>query len=393
LEFDFEGAKATTRRGRNLYGFQMARSTYEGTKKLLKGKRPFNLTRSGFSGVQRYAAVWTGDNVSYDEHMLLGVRLVNSMGLTGIAFAGYDAGGFVGDANTKLFARWISIAAFANFFRAHTMINTRDSEPWSYGEEVENICRNYIKFRYQLMPYIYSLFYDAAKTGMPVQRSLAINYTHDPLVYNGLYHNQYLFGPSILVAPVESNKELLKIYFPQGTWYDLYTGKQWQGNQEAIIESPIHKLPVFVKAGGVLPMRPAQAHAGITTTELALHIYCGNDTSEFLLYNDDGSTFQYQKGESATRLIQHHGSQNKVIIGKSEGAFKTSYRKLKIVLHGSAAAQISVNGKQFAATEIQHSFFAPLEKYDPINEPDSMGEETVRFMETDYTDEQLEIRW
>ena len=105
IEFDFEGHKATARRGRNIFGFQMARSTYEGTKKLLNGNRPFNLTRSGFSGIQRYAAVWTGDNVAYDEHMMLGVKLVNSMGLTGIAFAGYDVGGFVGDASTKLFAR------------------------------------------------------------------------------------------------------------------------------------------------------------------------------------------------------------------------------------------------------------------------------------------------
>jgi alpha-glucosidase len=393
LEFDFEGTKATTRRGRNLYGFQMARSTYEGTKKLLKGKRPFNLTRSGFSGVQRYAAVWTGDNVSYDEHMLLGVRLVNSMGLTGIAFAGYDAGGFVGDANTKLFARWISIASFAPFFRAHTMINTRDSEPWSYGEEVESICRNYIKFRYQLIPYIYSLFYDAANTGMPVQRSLAINYTHDPLVYSGLYYNQYLFGPSVLVAPVESNKALLKVYFPAGTWYDLYTGKQWSGNQEAIIESPIHKLPVFVKAGSVLPMRPTQAHAGVLATELALHIYCGSDSSEFLLYSDDGETFQYQQGKYATRLIQNHGGQNRVVIGEAEGSFKTSYKKLKIVLHGSNASQATINGNQFTLNESQHSFFTPLEKYDPINEPDSMGEEPVRWTETDYTDERIEIRW
>jgi alpha-glucosidase len=273
------------------------------------------------------------------------------------------------------------------------MINTRDSEPWSYGEEVESICRNYIKFRYQLMPYIYSLFYDAAKTGMPVQRSLAINYTHDPLVYSGLYYNQYLFGPSILVAPVESNKELLKVYFPAGMWYDLYTGKQWNGNQEAIIESPIHKLPVFVKAGGVLPMRPAQAHAGITPTELSLHIYCGTDSSEFLLYSDDGETFQYQQGDCSTRLIQNHGVQNLVVIGKAEGSFKTSYKKLKIVLHGSSASQATINGKLFTLNESQHSFFAPLEKYDPINEPDSMGEEPVRWFETDYTDTQIEIRW
>jgi alpha-glucosidase len=257
IEMNFEGNRASMRRGRNLYGFQMARSTYEGAKALLKGKRPFNLTRSGFSGIQRYAAVWTGDNVAYDEHMILGVRLVNSMGLAGIAFTGYDVGGFVGDANNKLFARWISIGAFSPFFRGHSMINSRDSEPWAYGEEVEQISRNYIKFRYRLLPYIYSLFYEASETGMPVQRSLAIDYTHDPKIYDGLYHNQYLFGPSILVAPVESTKEYVKVYFPEGDWYSLYDGKRFPGNNEVILECPVHRLPVFVKGGALIPMKPA----------------------------------------------------------------------------------------------------------------------------------------
>ncbi|HYC85021.1 MAG TPA: TIM-barrel domain-containing protein, partial [Chryseosolibacter sp.] len=176
VEFDFEGHKASMRRARNVFGLMMARSTYEGTKALMKNRRPFNLTRSAYSGIQRYAAVWTGDNVAYDEHMLLGVRMVSSMGLTGVAFAGYDVGGFVGNADSKLFARWISIGAFCPFFRGHSMINSRDSEPWSFGEEVEQISRNYIRFRYQLMPYIYSLFHEASQTGMPVQRTLAIDY-------------------------------------------------------------------------------------------------------------------------------------------------------------------------------------------------------------------------
>lgn len=393
LEFDFEGNKATMRRGRNVYGFQMARSTYEGTKKLLKGKRPFNLTRSGFSGVQRYSAVWTGDNVAYDEHMLLGVRLVNSMGLTGIAFAGYDTGGFVGESNTKLFARWISIASLSPFFRAHTMINTRDSEPWSYGEEVESISRNYIKFRYQLLPYIYSLFYDASQTGMPVQRSLAINYTHDHRVYNGLYHNQYLFGPNILVAPVESNKHLLKIFFPEGDWYDVYTGKIWRGDQETIVESPIHRLPVFVKAGSVLPMQPAASHTGIKQEELILHIYCGKNPTDFLLYSDDGETFDYQQGKCSKRLIQMMGSENRVILSSSEGNYKTHFKKIKFVLHGATANSLTVNGTVMPLINLIHSYFAPLEKYDPINEPASMGEEDVKVVTTDYTDDKIEISW
>jgi alpha-glucosidase len=129
LEFQFDGHPTTARKARNVYGFQMARTTYESATQLLQGKRPFNLTRSAFSGIQRYAAVWTGDNVAYDEHMMLGIRLVNSLGLTGVAFTGYDVGGFVGDANTKLFTRWISIGSFSPFFRGHSMINSKDSEP------------------------------------------------------------------------------------------------------------------------------------------------------------------------------------------------------------------------------------------------------------------------
>ena len=178
IEFDLDGRKTTMREGRNLFGLMMARSTYEGTKKLMN-KRPFNLTRSGYAGIQRYAAVWTGDNVAYDAHMLAGVRLVNSMGLSGMAFTGYDIGGFVGNTDEKLFARWISIGAFSPFFRGHTMINTRDSEPWSFGEKVEEIARNYMKLRYRLMPYLYSLFFDAAKTGMHISRSLAFYFPFD----------------------------------------------------------------------------------------------------------------------------------------------------------------------------------------------------------------------
>src|SRR5687768_3797255 len=257
IEMDFEGEKSTLRRGRNIYGMQMARSSYEGAKSAMKNHRPFNLTRSGFSGIQRYSAVWTGDNVAYDEHMLLGVRLVSSMGLSGIAFAGYDVGGFVGDANTKLFARWISIGAFSPFFRGHSMINSRDSEPWSYGEEVEQISRNYIKFRYQLLPYLYSTFYEASNNGMPIQRTLAIDYTHDARIFEHQFQHQYLFGPSIMVIPVESNKEFVRVYFPKGnTWYSLYNGDKYNGNSDTILECPLHKLPVFVKSGAIIPMQP-----------------------------------------------------------------------------------------------------------------------------------------
>lgn len=393
LEFDFEGNKATTRRGRNVFGFQMARSTYEGTKKLLKGRRPFNLTRSAFSGIQRYSAVWTGDNVSYDGHMMLGVRMVNSMGLTGIAFAGYDTGGFVGDCNTKLFARWISIAALSPFFRVHTMINTRDSEPWSYGEEVENISRNYIKFRYQLLPYLYSLYYEAAITGMPVQRSLAINFAHDPRVYDHQYHHQYLFGPFILVAPVESNKDLVKVFLPAGNWHYLYDCKKFSGNQEVIIDCPIHKLPVFVKEGAIIPTRKSAPTTQTETDELVLHFYNGSEATEFDFYEDDGVTFEYQKGNYLLRKIRFIAHERKITLEKASGNFTTVYKKLKMVFHYFDASTIKAGGKDWNLTTSTHSFFSPLEKYDPINDPDSMGEEIVKFVSMEYSADFMEITW
>jgi alpha-glucosidase len=243
------------------------------------------------------------------------------------------------------------------------------------------------------LPYIYSLFYDASQTGMPVQRSLAINYSHDPRVYNGLYHNQYLFGPNILVAPVESNKELLKVFFPPGEWYDLYTGRIWQGNQETVVESPIHKLPVFVKAGSVLPMQPAASHTGIKHEELILHIYCGRDSSDFLLYSDDGETFDYQKGQCSKRLIQMIGSENRVVLSPCEGNYKPHFKKIKFVLHGTPANTLTVNANSMALDRLVHSYFSLLEKYDPINEPDSMGEEDVKVAVIEYVNEKIEISW
>ena len=394
IEFDLDGTKGTTRKARNLYGFQMARSTYEATKKLLNGKRPFNLTRSGFSGVQRYSAVWTGDNVSYDEHMMLGVRIVNSLGLTGVAFCGYDVGGFVGEASTKLFARWISVGSLSPFFRGHTMINTKDSEPWSFGEEVEQISRNYIKLRYQLLPYIYSLFYEAALTGMPVQRSLAIYHAHDDRIYQGPFQHQYLFGPSILVAPVESNQSFAKVLFPKGNWYSLFDGALTYGDREIIIETPIHRLPVFIKAGSVIPMQRPVMNSKEKVDELILHVYYGEEKSEFDFYEDDGSTFGFQSGDYAIRSITYDPQQKQLHIKRQQGSFVSQLKKVKLVLHGfQNLASVNVDGKTMACTTQQHSFFTPLEKYDPINEPDSMGEERIQMSQFEYSSNDVIIGW
>ena len=156
-------------------------------------------------------------------------------------------------------------------------------------------------FRYRLLPYLYSVFYEATQTGLPVQRSLAIDYSHDVKIYEPLYQNEYLFGPNLLVAPVESNRDIAKVYLPAGKWYYLYNGTAFDGNTEVLIESPLTRLPVFVKAGAIIPMtRPGQ-HTRERSDTMELHVYAGSDSS-FCLYQDDGETFRYRHDEFYKRL-------------------------------------------------------------------------------------------
>lgn len=372
MEFDYEGEKASTRKARNVYGMQMARSTYEGAKQNSPNKRVFNLTRAGFSGIQRYAAVWTGDNVADDEHMLLGVRLVNSLGLAGVAFSGYDIGGFAGDADSQLFARWISIGAFAPFFRGHSMINSRDSEPWAYGEEVEEISRNYINLRYKMMPYIYSAFYKAHEKGIPVARSLAIYHPHDAKIYNSLYENQYFFGPDIMVAPVASKVNLAKVYFPEGEWYDLFDDTFYRGNQEVIVECPIERLPVFVRASAIIPMQDKLENLSNNHNDrLHLHIYGGKEENKYEYYEDDGESFNHVSGEYYKRLIEFNPANRQVILHPKEGGYHSQYQKVKIFFHGFEGklnGKIHINQQTIPLEKEDFNFVDQISIFDPLPE-------------------------
>ncbi|HNP17813.1 MAG TPA: glycoside hydrolase family 31 protein [Fulvivirga sp.] len=396
IEFDFEGNKATARKGRNVYGLQMSRASYEGAKINLKGKRPFNLTRAGFSGIQRYAAVWTGDNVASDEHMMVGVRLVNSMGLAGIAFAGYDVGGFAGNASEHLFARWVQIGAFSPFFRGHSMINSRDAEPWAYGEEVEEISRNYIKLRYKLMPYLYSSFYEATQTGIPIARSLAIDYSHDDNIYSSLYENQYLFGQSILIAPVESYKELAKVYLPSGKWFEFFTDQKYEGNVEIVAECGIERLPVFVKAGAIIPLCPnAKTNSNGLGDIMEIHVYQGDEYNEFLYYEDDGESYEFESGHYYQRLISYSPEKRKLTIEKKAGDIQSKIKELKICFHGFDNHIFKLDNNSIVGTKEAYRFIDPISNFDPFeNKTASEGLITnIQTITTENRQNEIEISW
>jgi alpha-glucosidase len=350
VRFDFEGRKASMARIHNVYGLEMARATFEGTKNLLNGKRPFVLTRAGYSGIQRYSAVWTGDNEATDDHMLLSARMVAGMGLSGISFAGPDVGGFMGNPSEELYTRWMSLGAYTPFFRNHSAWDTKSKEPWSFGPGVEGKVKEIIARRYRLLPYIYSAFRESAVSGLPVARSLAINYTFDEKVYWWNYQNEYLFGDNLLIAPVSCTQLTAKVYLPEGVWYRLSSGILYKGKSEVTVDAPLDDLPVFVKASAIIPMQSdIQYTAQKPSSTMELHIYNGDKASSFAYYEDDGLTYQFEQGQYFQRIFTFDPGRKMIIFSKPEGTFVSKFTSIRLVLHSfEDLMTIRANGNNYS---------------------------------------------
>lgn len=396
IEFDYEGQQVSHLKARNVYGYQMVRSTFEGARQIMGNKRPFTLTRSGYSGVQRYSAVWTGDNVAGDDFMLLGQRIVNSLGLTGIPFAGYDVGGFVEESSPALFSRWLALASFAPFFRVHSMVNSRDSEPWAYGEEVEEISRNYINLRYKLMPYFYTLFHEAHKTGMPVNQSLAINYHQEEAIYGGNAQNEFTLGEWLLVCPTTSTQDFAKIYLPAGNWYNFFTDEQHHGSQHLIVETGMEDLPVYAKEGAIIPMQnetqnTRESHDGV----LRLHVYNGAVQTSQDLYEDDGLTYDFQQGAFYQRQAAFDGEKGILTLSEKSGNLASKFSTLKIYMHGFEAENYQVNGSKANTKREDLTLLDPITEFDPLPQRDKkhLVVKGIGYIETTYADSQITVSW
>lgn len=348
--FNYEGRTTTHLKGHNVFGMQMARSSYEGMREAMH-KRPFILTRAGYAGLQRYTALWTGDNRAEDDHMLAGVRLLTSLGLSGMPFTGMDIGGFTGNPSMGLYTRWIQLGAFTPYFRNHSANDVKSAEPWTFGEDILTISRNYINLRYRLLPYLYSTFYEATQNGMPVVRSLAIDYTHDAAIYNPAFQNQFLFGHALLVMPQTGSASFAKVYFPEGEWYNLYTDEKQAGQTEKLLELTQAVLPVYIKAGSIIPMQGlVQYTAQKPGDTLAIHVYKGNDNA-FEYYEDDGETYRFEQGDFYKRTIRLNSADKTITLDKVAGKSTSKFTTVLLVLHGFDGTDLRVNGRAIAAGE------------------------------------------
>jgi alpha-glucosidase/alpha-D-xyloside xylohydrolase len=349
------------------------RMYFEGSQQFRPNERVFALHRNGHAGMQRYAAfLWSGDVYTTWETLKTHVPVAINTGLTGIPYWGTDIGGFVPtkEYTGELHARWFQFGAFCPLFRAHGRTwHLRLPWGWNTGElghneisnyrggaanpdaselrnpEVEPVCRKYLELRYRLMPYLYSAVRETHETGLPIMRALWLHYPDDAAA--AARGDEYLWGRDILVAPVvEKGATERRLYLPRGHWYDFWTEEKIEGGREVSKAVDLSTMPLFVRAGSIIPLEPVKQYtAEKVAGPLTLVIYPGAD-ARFALYEDDGATFNYRRGEfMRTEMIWNDGRRSLTLrLAKGSRMLPPMRRDIEIRIAGEKAARAAVFG-------------------------------------------------
>jgi alpha-glucosidase (family GH31 glycosyl hydrolase) len=341
------------------------RMYWEGPQIDRPNERPYALHRNGYAGMQRYASfLWSGDVFSTWETLKTQVPIAINTGLTGIPYWGTDIGGFVPtkEFSAELYLRWFQFGAFCPLFRCHGRAwmlrlpwgwNTGDTGPKEMGAatnvlpdpsqlhdaRVEPICRKYLELRYRMLPYLYSAVRECATTGLPIMRSLWLHYPDDP---NALARgDEYLWGRDVLVAPVvEQGVTLRLVYLPKGDWYDFWSGDSIKGGREVTRAVDLETIPIYIRAGAIIPFGPVKQYTGEKVDEpLSVSIYPGSDGS-FLLYEDDGKSFDYRKGAWMGTQMDWNDSRRVLTLRLAEGSrmLPPARRRIEVKLRETVRA-------------------------------------------------------
>jgi alpha-glucosidase len=363
----------------DVYGMENSRATFEGLKTLDPNTRPFVLTRATYAGGQRYAATWTGDNSSSWNHLRLATPMLENLGLSGFAFSGADVGGYAGTPTPELLTKWIELGTFQPIDRDHTEKGTGDQEPWVGGQEQEAIRRHFIEARYQLMPYLYTLAEEASRDGLPILRPLFLEFPDaasdgHPIDIDVNASSEFLLGADLLIAPQPYPDELdtYEIEFPSPDWYNYWTGEKLVlpvFPAPAISDSPavpdrdgkfsirvtpeLSQLPVFVRAGSILPIAPVVQSTNETPQgPLTLRVYLG-DKCASELYQDDGKTYAFQHGAYLRMKFscQRTTEGLRLTIGPHEGSYPAWWKEIHAEIYGFTPKQggVVVNGSKIPA--------------------------------------------
>lgn len=332
----------------NIFNLLWAKTIFEGHAQTFPNRRIMNLTRSGFAGIQRYGAItWSGDVGKSFGGLAVQVPIMIGAGLSGLAYHNSDLGGFCcGTTTPELYVRWMQFGALGPVMRAHGA--SQPTEPWAFGLEAEAIVTSFIELRYRLLPYLYTLAAENTATGMPLARPLVME---DPALAGE--HGSYLLGDALLVSPVVADGQRTKtVLLPAGRWADFWSDTVYQGGTPVTVPAPLERIPLFVRAGSIIPMGPVMQYTDerpLDTLSLAVAPSLQR-TARFTLYEDDGVSLAYETGARATTLFEaaatagDSGTTLSLSIGRCEGTFagKLERRVHLAEVHGVASPPAAV---------------------------------------------------
>lgn len=339
-QHDWEGQTSThVAGGHAVYGMQMARASREGLAQAHPDARPFNISRAGYAGLQRYATTWNGDSLATWGHLGITIPQLLNVGMSGLPFSGSDAGGFRGDPDAELYLRWMQLASMTPFFRTHSARTARDRAPWTYGNATTDQLRAVIERRYRLLPYLYTQVQQACSTGTPILRPMFFEQPERGELGN--IDDQFMLGDDLLVAPIlEQGARSRTIVLPPGTWYRFDQGQPVKGGGK-ITEAAGLDLPLFVRAGAVIPLWPVRQSTSEPLEQLILSVYAGNGESS--LYEDAGDGYGYREGEQRTSTFAtKQQGRDLTVTWSHTGAYRPPYQEVETRLYGLTAPPKSV---------------------------------------------------
>lgn len=327
------GERVTNREVHNLFGTQMTKAVADALTEDEPQKRHFVLSRSSYPGMHRYAAIWTGDNHSWWEHLSLNIQQLISLNLAGFLFVGADTGGFGGDCTPEMLVRWTQLSAFAPFFRNHAAMWSKNQEPWAFDDKTLELCRASIKMRYALMPYIYGEFVRSACLGEPFIRGLFHDFKD---AEKRLDEDQFLCGRSLLIAPVvKAASHGRMVYLPTGSWLKVrggasgLSGERVQTGGDSFVEASLAEIPLYLKLGSLVPMIDPPLHTGAESTSEFRMIGFTDSSAECVILLDDGER-KYSSWSEYPKLL--------CSVTKTDGTWNA-----KLSFQGSPHRKVSVS--------------------------------------------------
>lgn len=320
----------------NLFPLVYAKAPYEKFAKY-NGLRGMNHTREGYAGIQRYPFIFAGDWPSEWQYFGPMIKAGLNIGLSGVGYWAHCMGGFEHEADPELYIRWCQFGLLSPVAHLFGMDHPGYKEPWNYGDEGLRIFKQYDQLRYRLIPYLYTQAWTQYKTGMPLMRALVLQYQNDVNTYD--ISDQYMLGESMLICPVTTKgAQTRALYLPEGKWYSHWTGEVYQGKQYLQVVTPLDQMPIFYKAGSIIPTQPDVQYIDKTLpAQITLDIYPA-DTASFTLYEDDGRSEDYKNGVYAMTTIRYDEKSGdaSITIEPANGSYTLPDRTYTIQLHTAA---------------------------------------------------------